>query len=417
MKRIIQLFLIAIPIFFSSCSLLQVSVGSDVEPLTKNELSKRFTVRTFSSDFIFQVSSVADSIEASATLLDYKRNAIKWKLNVANTISPAAYQTKGDLALLETWIFCVRMNRFLHSDYANTLFGLENLTKVQACAALGEEQMQKSAKRLLSNAEYQSTVSFVDDYSKQNPFATLDFSLANIANEYREYMQIPDSLMLSELGTIPEVVGDLTERMEMYSKQVQRNMQWRSDAVKLNWENDSIAQKILQQSDTLAALLASLSEIARNSPEMATEIAANVNEQMQPVIKDVNDLMYNSLDLFNQQRDSIQKFIDQQRMALQQDIVTSGDSLMHSAADSLAHFVRKISLTIVLVVLLLIVMLFGLPFLLGYYIARLRYQSRKSSRKEDEAKSMIEIAKAEENALTDIASARKTEANATKNKI
>lgn len=377
MKRILLLFLVVTSAFFSSCSLLEFSMATDIEPLTKEELSKRFTTRTFSSDFIAQVSLLADSIVNNAPSVDYKKNAIQWKLSVANTISPIAFQSRGDLALLETWVFCTKMNDFMQTAKADSLFGKAYVYDVQACSEEGEQQVDKMAKRLFSEKDYDAAAQFVANYSEQHPFKSLDFTSVSLTEQYREYMQIPDSLMTVSLGTMPEVIGDLTERMGMYGKQMQRNVDWKSDMVGISWKADSMAQQIMQRTDTLTSLLYTLSDIARNSPELAGQIAANMNAQLQPIINDMSDLMYNSVNQFDQQRDSIQQFVNRQRIALQENIVESGDSLMHSAADSLAQFVRKVSIAIVLVVILLALILFGLPFFLGYYIAKLRYRPKK----------------------------------------
>ncbi|MFV0522317.1 MAG: hypothetical protein ACK5MI_07840 [Mangrovibacterium sp.] len=377
MKRILLLFLVVTSAFFSSCSLLEFSMATDIEPLTKEELSKRFTTRTFSSDFIAQVSLLADSIVNNTPSVDYKKNAIQWKLSVANTISPIAFQSRGDLALLETWVFCTKMNDFMQTAKADSLFGKAYVYDVQACSEEGEQQVDKMAKRLFSEKDYDAAAQFVANYSEQHPFKSLDFTSVSLTEQYREYMQIPDSLMTVSLGTMPEVIGDLTERMGMYGKQMQRNVDWKSDMVGISWKADSMAQQIMQRTDTLTSLLYTLSDIARNSPELAGQIAANMNAQLQPIINDMSDLMYNSVNQFDQQRDSIQQFVDRQRIALQENIVESGDSLMHSAADSLAQFVRKVSIAIVLVVILLALILFGLPFFLGYYIAKLRYRPKK----------------------------------------
>lgn len=377
MKRILLLFLVVTSAFFSSCSLLEFSMATDIEPLTKEELSKRFTTRTFSSDFIAQVSLLADSIVNNTPSVDYKKNAIQWKLSVANTISPIAFQSRGDLALLETWVFCMKMNDFMQTAKADSLFGKAYVYDVQACSEEGEQQVDKMAKRLFSEKDYDAAAQFVANYSEQHPFKSLDFTSVSLTEQYREYMQIPDSLMTVSLGTMPEVIGDLTERMGMYGKQMQRNVDWKSDMVGISWKADSMAQQIMQRTDTLTSLLYTLSDIARNSPELAGQIAANMNAQLQPIINDMSDLMYNSVNQFDQQRDSIQQFVDRQRIALQENIVESGDSLMHSAADSLAQFVRKVSIAIVLVVILLALILFGLPFFLGYYIAKLRYRPKK----------------------------------------
>lgn len=385
MKQLLYAILVLVSALFSSCSLLEFSMTGDAEPLTNDELSKRFAVRTFSSDFIAQATVIADSIvEDKTSSPEVKKNAIQWKLSVANAISPRAFQAKGDLALLETWVFCVQMNDFLHASKAESLFSSNYLHVLQACAEQGEEDIAKIAKRLMEEENYDSAKQFVQLYSKQTTFASLDFISPEVADEYQEYMQIPDSLMYAPSGTMPELIGDLTERMEMYGKQMQRNVTWKTDMVGISWETDSMAQEVLQRTDTLTALLYAISDIARNSPELAEQIAANMNAQLQPIIGDMSVLMYNSVAQFNQQRDSIQQFIDEQRMALQEDIVVSGDSLMHSAADSLAHFVRKISVAIVLVVILLVLVLFGLPFFLGYYIAKLRYRTNK--RKDNEKK-------------------------------
>lgn len=384
MKRLFIITLTLSSIFFYSCSLLEVSMTSDTEPLSKDELSKRFATRTFSSDFITQVSMLADSIATYSEATDHKKNAIQWKLNVANTLSPIAFQSKGDFALLETWIFCSQMNTFLSQASADSLFGSTYASQVQACANEGLQHIDRTAKRLFSKEDYTAASQFVNNYASLHPFSSLQFSSPSIIEQYQAYRQIPDSLLFAQSGTIANIVGDLTERLEMYGKQMQRNIDWRTDLITSNWDADSVAQQFMQQTDTLTALLYALSDIARHSPELAEQIAANMNAELQPIIGDISELMFRSMAQFSQQRDSVQLFINAQRMALQQDITKSGDSLMHSAADSLAQFVHKISFILVLVVLLLVLILFGLPFFLGFYIAKLRYRPHGKAEKKNE---------------------------------
>ncbi|MFV0290948.1 MAG: hypothetical protein ACK5IJ_08655 [Mangrovibacterium sp.] len=376
MKQVLFFLMISLMMFISSCSLLEFTMSTEGVPLTKEELSKRFAVRTFSSDFIARVSQVADSVAAQSEQVEGRKNAIKWKLSVANTISPIAFQSKGDLAIIETWLFCEQMQDFFETTTLDSLFEKKDVQAIRECALGGTEQMQKIAKRLLSAEGYAASVQLIEIKRKQNPFTSLDFTAQGVSALYQEFLQIPDSMMVSGVGTVPELISDLTDRMGMYGKQVQRNVEWKSDIIGMSWETDSMAQQFLQKTDTLTALLNAIAEIARDSPELANQIAANMNEQLRPIISDASVLMHQSMQEFDHQRDSIQRFLNVQREAIQRDIVVSGDSLMHSAADSLACFVRKISFAIVLVVILLIVLLFGLPFFLGYFIAKLQYRSK-----------------------------------------
>ncbi|MFV0346519.1 MAG: hypothetical protein ACK5IQ_09785 [Bacteroidales bacterium] len=368
----------------SSCSLLEFSLKGEAEPLSKQELSTRFAVRTFYSGFVSKIIVAADSMVISTDSAAYKTNAIRWKLNASNSCASLAYQSSSDIAMVGTWIFCERMNNFLQSRRSDSLFGTYNASLAAQAGQYGVDKITKVARAVYDKGkQYEKVGEFVRLFAKEHPFTSLSFDNIGFVDDYQSFLSIPDSLMVHNYGTAPEILGDFADRMGTYTEQFHNNLTWNKDMLEVYWDSDSMTAKFLVRADTFAAefmtradsitaLLAAFSEIAKNSPELAAQMAANVSQELRPMIDEMNYMVNTSFLQFSQQRDSIQLFLDQQRVALKDDISETGVLWMEQMSDSLASFVKKISFAVGLLAVVLVLVIFGVPFALGYYTSKLR---------------------------------------------
>ncbi|MBS2211255.1 hypothetical protein KEM09_07580 [Carboxylicivirga mesophila] len=377
-KIIASLLLITV---LSSCSLLKFQPQFGTEALSKQDLNTRMAVRSYYKSFTGQVIQAADSIVASTEEPSIKAEAIKWKGAATSACARTAFQSDAEIALVDTWLLAKQMDAYLQAR-GTVHFG-ELSPIAEACANELVSEIQQMAKRSNDKKHYEELLSFVEAYPLTSELYEWQFSKFDTRPLLIEHLQIPDSLYTSTIGTGAEVMNDFTDRMSVYNEQIQSQLAWEKDLILLTLENDSLAEPYLARIDSLSQMLNRLAIVAQESPEMMGIIAVRMREELTPVLHDFNTGMRTSIYELSQERQHLQKYLDEQRVLLRDDIQQSGKVLIKETTDNLIRFIRRISRLIVFVVIVLVTVIFGLPFTLGYLLAKARFKSRQSTKKDE----------------------------------
>lgn len=375
MRFLNYVFLLLVMSIFSSCSLLKVSVESGVIPLSKQELNTRMAVRGFYYDFTNGVEEVSDSIIKNTYNDEIKINALKLKLSATNVCTQTVYQTIPKSSLLDTWVFCKQLDVFCKTSDLNNLLG-ENYTWMQKEAEDQYKHISKIAKALCSHQEYQQLKDFVDHYVETHPQLDLSFSAVSTSRELIEYLQIPDSTYVQTVGSSAEVFNDLTDRLGVYNSQIRNQVAWQKDIWAIEWKQDTLAHQFLAKADSISVLLKDLAIIAQESPEMMGIIAIRMREELSPLVSDLNSGLYNTALQISSQREDFQKYMDEQRSFIVDDINKTGTAFIQETSDGIAHIIKKSAFMLILLVIVLVLVLFGMPFTIGFYIAKLKFRKK-----------------------------------------
>ena len=94
---------------------------------------------------------------------------------------------------------------------------------------------------------------------------------------------------------------------------------------------------------------------------------------------DFNKGMAANLAQLAKEREYLQVYLDEQRILIRKDLEESGKVLIQETTDSLAHFIKSISGVLIILVIVLAAVLFGLPFTIGYLLAKARFKKNDNS--------------------------------------
>jgi len=359
----------------SSCSLLNIAIESDVVPLPKRELNTRMAVRSFYHDFSGKVILAADSIYQVSEDVEIKGRALKWKMSATGAAASAAYQTVPQVSLVDTWLLCLQMEDYFNSSYGDTIFHTNTHLASEVSAELSKEI--SSVAKSLYGKEFKDLESFVNKYAKEHAVHEMFFPRENIMPSLAEYLEIPDTSYVETVGSAAEVMNDFTDRLSGYNTQIGNQLNWQKDLFTLKWENDSLSEKYLEKADSLSATINRLAIIAQESPEMLGIVAERMREELTPLIYQMNNGMETSIMQLSQERDSLQKFIHEQRAILVEDMNATGANLIKETTENVGKMIRSVSWVLIILVLVLAGVMFGIPFFAGYLLAKARFKKKE----------------------------------------
>ena len=111
MEKIVRVIApLAAALLMTGCSLLKFSIDTGETPLPPEELTMRMMTRGFYHDIADRVARAADSIASASPDAPVQMRAIRWKIEATRAGVTAAMQRIPEVALLDTWLLCRRMD-------------------------------------------------------------------------------------------------------------------------------------------------------------------------------------------------------------------------------------------------------------------------------------------------------------------
>ncbi|WP_430809726.1 MULTISPECIES: hypothetical protein [unclassified Carboxylicivirga] len=366
--------LMAFALGLSACSLIKFEPQYGTDPLPAQHLNNRLAVRSYYKTFSGLVVQTADSIAGLSSDLSIRAEAIKWKGAATSACTRTAFQTDPEISLVDTWLLARQMKNYFDGEGAE-VFG-EHTHLAQDCAHDLYVEIDDLARRSNDRSRYQQLASFVDNYPLPKAIQGWQFTKSDTRPHLIKHLNIPDSLYTTTIGTGAEVVNDFTDRISVYNEQIKSQLAWEKELLLLTFENDTLVEPYLARIDSLSQMLNRLAIVAQESPEMMGIIAVRLREELTPLVHDFNRGMESSIYELSNERDALQKYLNEQRVLLKEDLTVSGKVLIEETTDNLIRFVRRISWLIVFVVIVLVAVLFGMPFTLGYLLAKARFKPK-----------------------------------------
>lgn len=324
--RLLQVYAVIMLALLMGCSLLKFELKSDAVPLTPQQHELRSVAREFGELFFTAVEKTAEEIQHSNTSNIYKENAILWKINAQAVAIDAIYKNQPTIAFIDMWAFTIQMENFFKTESGKQLFGswikpvLETATKMRT-------DIQTIAKKQFSKEEYKKIEAFINGYVKENPITDITFKrypiysvwLAKTEATNKEAKQSKDGdkeTTPTTVGTLPEVMSDLSDRLAAISRQLQKNVLWQTELLALNGDIDV---KLLGKTvDNVYYSSVQLKNIFQNKENSMDYLAQRFRVQLEPLIKNM-DAMVNSY-LFVLQKESLKltNAITNERIALEE---------------------------------------------------------------------------------------------------
>ena len=347
----------------AGCSL--ISVKTPERPLSARELNARILTREFSYHFIAAVGSCADEIASGETDPAVRANALRWKIAAAAASERAATRIAPMMALIDSWALARQMHLFLTpGSPGGALFGAHQESALAVASGL-EADTQELARRLAAPGDFSRYERFVAGYTREHPLASLAFVRPSVVELWSESAG-GELRLVDSMGTIPEAMSDLSDRLKLSGESLAQQTLWRTE---LAFEESGYSGRDLRHA--LAQLderLERLSSAAESTPRIVRDGVADVHRSVLDVLARVDASSAALIGTLRTERAAVLAAADAERQAIAADAARLAAQVVKSSGEEARHLAREVLLG--LIVLTLIVL--GLPFGAGYLLGRSR---------------------------------------------
>ncbi|HCE4578222.1 chemotaxis protein [Vibrio parahaemolyticus] len=373
-RRISSLMVLWLVTTLSGCSLLEVKIDSQTVPLTKQELNMRILTREYALQFFAQVEQAADVLQEQYDPNDKVNQSyvLLWKINAEEGLQAAAYQVSPMAALIDTWVFTHQMNQFYATGAGRDIFATDEAKQVSAHLA---NEVDLLAQSLLKKEVYDKTKLFVADFVKQYPFADLSMIRTPAYRAWLEANQISEEDAVTTLGTMPEALGDVSDRLSLVSEQTPKIMTWKAQLLALN--SSASIEKVNAALNSLQVTADSMRDFIDNNPEYMRYLAEQMAVELQPLAEDIDQKTEARLSQLGEERQALEDMVARERQEIAliitherekfaQDMDRVSQEVVNLAMTKLIKLVKS---TIVYFILFIAAIFFA-PLGLGYVLGK-----------------------------------------------
>ncbi|MGR5132291.1 chemotaxis protein [Vibrio alfacsensis] len=373
-RRLSSLMVACFVLSLSGCSLLEIKIDSQTVPLTKQELNMRIMTREYAQQFFAQVEQAADVLHERYEPRDkvHQSYILLWKINAEEGLQAAAYQVSPMAALIDTWVFTLQMNQFYAQGAGKDLFVTTEAQQVSVHLA---KEVDKLAQSLLKKDVYNKTKLFVADFVEQYPFADLSMIRTPAYRAWLEASKISEEEAVTTLGTMPEAIGDVSDRLSLVSEQTPKIMTWKAQLLALN--SAASIEQVNAALNSLKVTSESLKDFIDNNPEYMRNLAQQMAVQLQPLVEDIDEKTEERLSQLSEERQALEKMVARERQEIAQiisseraqfakDLDHVSQEVVSLAMDKLIELVKS---TIIYFILFILVIFFA-PLALGYMLGK-----------------------------------------------
>ncbi len=356
-----------------SCSLLKVSADFGVKPLSTKDLNARVAVRNYAANFTDIVADAADSVftmagkdtEIFSPGADSVRLAsITWKMNATSACMNASLNSIPEGAVLNTWILVKGMYNIGWEEY----FGKYGFAGKRTSGYLADKYSEVIFP-FLGPVKFKKMGRFVDSVLAASPL-DIRFKVEDRTYEWFKYSGVPDSLFVTTVGSISEVIADLNDRVGKYSVNASNQFSWGKDRLEYRFGTFLSDSTYKAGLDSLNHSLTMLKTALRNAPDKADSLIADINIRVDKMLATleytVNSTLDNTFAHIETERIAFMKYISQERVA----IMNEGKILMDDSVKQLSAGISALIKNLLIYFLLFVFLLVGVPFYLGYRTGR-----------------------------------------------
>ncbi|OLQ90615.1 chemotaxis protein [Vibrio panuliri] len=372
-RRAVSLFTLLLTVLVSGCSLLEVKIDSQTVPLTKQELNMRIMTREYAQQFFAQVEQAADVLHQQYDSRDqvYQSYVLLWKINAEEGLQSAAYQVSPMAALIDTWVFTHQMNQFYQQGKGKDLFESDAAKQVSAHLA---NEIDDLAQSLLKGSSYRKSRQFVAEFVEQYPFSDLSFIRTPAYRAWLAANQISEEDAVTTLGTMPEAIGDVSDRLSLVSEQTPKIMTWKAQLLALN--SSASIEQVNQALDSLKVTSDALNDFIINNPQYMTDLAQKMATELQPLVEDIDQKTEQRLEQLSEERKALEAMVARERQEVAaiislerekfaQDLDHVSQQVVTLAMDKLIELIKSTILYFVLFIAVIFFAPLGLGYLLG----------------------------------------------------
>nr|WP_319555075.1 chemotaxis protein [uncultured Vibrio sp.] len=372
--RMYSMMVMWVTITLSGCSLLEVKIDSQTVPLTQQELNMRILTREYALQFFAQVEQAADALEAQYDPNDQINQSyiLLWKINAEEGLQAAAFQVTPMAGLIDTWVFAHQVDEFYSTGAGSNLFATDEAKKVSQHLAY---EVDKLAQSVLKKEVYDNTKRFVADFVRQHPFADLSMIRTPAYRAWLEFNQISEEEAMTTLGTMPEALGDVSDRLSLASKQTPKIMTWKAQLLALN--SSASIEKVNAALSSLQVTADSMRDFIDNNPEYMRYLAEQMAVELQPLVDDIDMKTEARLSQLGEERQALEDMVARERQEIaliitheREKFAQDMDRVSQQVVDlAMTKLVELVKSTIVYFILFIIAIFFA-PLGLGYVLGK-----------------------------------------------
>jgi hypothetical protein len=364
-----------------SCSL--VKIESEQKPLTTTDLNTRLLTQSFVRSAADKVEKAADSILDYSEDIELQKNSLYWKINTLSSFRKVGFQTSPKLALMDSWALMIAAKNYFSLDETKKTFHPYDKLVIETTED-NLKEIQKIAQHLLSDTDFVSHKEFVEDYARKNSLKSLVFYHKPIREDYQKFKQIPDSLSLQTVGSLSEVVADLTNKLTYASENSGKQLQWNTELLLKKNGIDSL--KIKQIADSLDIKFSKLVFLAEEAPTQFNNALKSFQKDLDRFNEKLNGSIVFSMNHLSNEREIVGNMIKEERIAIDSIVLRERTALTKEAGvissellDSTMEHLKSIIKTVLGYLIILLAVIIFLPFMIGYYTGKTFHKKKKTN--------------------------------------
>ncbi len=372
--RILSMMVMWLAITLSGCSLLEVKIDSQTVPLTKQELNMRILTREYAAQSFAQIEQAADVLQEQYDSNDqvHQSYVLLWKINAEEGIQASAYQVTPMAGLIDTWVFVHQLDEFYSTGAGSSLFVTDDAKRVSENLA---HEVDKLAQTMLKQDVYENTKRFVADFVEQHPFADLSMIRTPAYRAWLEFSQISEEEAVTTLGTMPEALGDVSDRLSLASQQTPKIMTWKAQLLAIN--SSASIDKVNAALSSLQVTADSMTDFIENNPEYMRYLAEQMAVELQPLVEDIDQKTEERLSQLSEERQALEEMVARERKEIaliitheREQFAQDIDRVSQQVVDLAMNKVIELVKSTIIYFILFIVAIFFAPLGLGYLLGR-----------------------------------------------
>lgn len=357
----------------AGCSLL--TIKSPEVPLTPREQETRLLTRDYAAHFAATFTQLLDAAPLADAGPAFKVQALRLKLGGVTEITRASTGLSPFVSLLDTWAFTAQLRAYFTDGAGIELLG-KGLPEVREGVTRLAAEADALARRV-SGADYPHYQTFVTGYVEHHPLTSMDLARPSVLSDWSSQDAGGAKNPLREAGTVAQALGDVSDRLRIYSERVPSLSLWQAElALDRAGVDDATYRSALRNAD---AQLERISRLADASPALVHDAIAGLRDSLRETSERLDVSAGQMLKTLKSEREALSADVaaeranvtaafDAQRAKLSADAAQIADRAVDTSWRELRRLIRE---ALILLIVLAIVML-GLPFAAGYAVGRRR---------------------------------------------
>jgi hypothetical protein len=228
----------------------------------------RASLREYSITFAAGVELTAASIERRATDAAVRRNALLWRLRAIPEMRQACFRPEAAAALVDAWTFVRQMDHFLREGSGSNAFGDLQPEALEVSGRL-VAQMREIASSIAVSPEARAAFEhrIIDPWVAEYPLRDLTFVRESPMARFAEQSAARGDAFQS-VGTIEEVVSNLSQQGRIYLAELPRQVQGELDLLRSEVLPPERLDSLQSDLHIGAAAAASIAATAGTVPEL-----------------------------------------------------------------------------------------------------------------------------------------------------